>query len=469
MNFRRIVMFTCIWVLGLQTGFTQSIWKHGELKVTADDHYLEHSDGTPFFWLGDTAWELFHRLKTEDIRTYLDNRQKKGFNVIQAVIIPTKNGLHIPNAYGQLPLTDVDASRPNSGYFKLIDTVVQMAAARNMLMALLPAWGDNISSERPFFNVASAYTYGKFLGDRYKKSSNVIWVLGGDYPAYTVRHDWRPAWRAMAKGIEDGAGKAVLMSFHPGGTMWESALQVHNESWLDFNMIQSGHSEIDQPVWNTVTRDFNLKPVKPVIDAEPAYEDHPVHPWPEWNPSNGYFRDYEVRKQLYRSVFSGAFGVTYGHHAIWQFYSPKYEKINHADRYWYDALNRPGAYQAGYLRKLIESRPFLTRVSDQSIILEGQGEKGEYMTAFRDTARSYLMVYLPVGKRIVISGTALPGKKLKTWWFNPKTGKALSAGTKNKLTEMEFTPPVTGPGNDWVLVLDTEGMHFTTPGKMAGQ
>lgn len=126
------------------------------------------------------------------------------------------------------------------------------------------------------------------------------------------------------------------------------------------NMIQSGHGGgHDVPTWAMITRDYQLSPAKPVIDAEPNYEDHPINPWPKYDPRNGYYRAYDVRKQLYRSVFAGACGVTYGHHSVWQFYSPREEKINYADRYWTNALDRPAAYQAGYLKKLIESRPYL--------------------------------------------------------------------------------------------------------------
>ena len=120
---------------------TQSTWKHGRLKVTADGHYLEYEDGTPFFWLGDTGWELFHRLKKEEISSYLENRRKKGFNVIQAVILAEFNGLKRPNQYGEVPLIDLDPAKPNEKYFELIDYTVQLALQKNIFMGLLPTWG----------------------------------------------------------------------------------------------------------------------------------------------------------------------------------------------------------------------------------------------------------------------------------------------------------------------------------------
>ena len=99
--------------------------KLGKLRVAANRRYLEYDDGTPFFYLGDTAWELFHRLNREDAQYYLSNRAAKGFTVIQAVALAELGRTDIPNAYGDLPLIDRDPSRPNEGYFRHVDKIVQ--------------------------------------------------------------------------------------------------------------------------------------------------------------------------------------------------------------------------------------------------------------------------------------------------------------------------------------------------------
>src|SRR5690606_6429941 len=176
-----------------------------------------------------------------------------------------------------------------------------------------------------------------------------------------------------------------------------------------------------------------------------------------WTPEKGYFRDYEVRKQLYRSVFAGGFGVTYGHHAVWQFYNPAVEKLNYADRYWYEAMDRPGAYQAGYLRQLMESRPFINRIPDERIVKEGQGsERAEHITAFRDENGRYLMVYLPVGKTVTVDVSSLPSRTVSCSWFNPKNAETVRIGRLRRENLMQFTPPTLGDGNDWVLIIDKQ-------------
>src|SRR3954471_19367651 len=77
-----------------------------QLKVSANKRFLVIADGKPFFWLGDTAWELFHRLNREDAERYLQNRARLRFTVVQAVALAELDGLAVPNAYGHIPLHD---------------------------------------------------------------------------------------------------------------------------------------------------------------------------------------------------------------------------------------------------------------------------------------------------------------------------------------------------------------------------
>jgi hypothetical protein len=434
--------------------FGQKMHETDRLMVSPNGHFLQYQNGKPFFWLGDTGWQMFTRLTKDEITTYLDNRKQKGFNVIQAVVLNDEGGSIGPNRNGDRPLINSDPAKPNEAYFKMVDWAIQQAAKKQLYIGLLPTWGGNVSkfwsTGKPVFTITNAYQYGLFLGKRYQNYTNIIWIVGGDRPAKNDTADWRPIWRLMVKGIKAGAGNKVLITYHPAGES-SSTDFWKDEATLDFNMMQSGHRIHDFPVWNWVLRDYNLTPAKPVLDGEPNYEDHPVN----WKNNTGYFRDYDVRKQLYRTVFSGACGVTYGHQAVWQFYSTREEPMSFPDRYWEEALDRPGAFQAGYLKKLILSRPSLNRVPDQAMIKSGQGEKGDYITAFRDGDNGYAMVYLPVGKPIEVDASKLAAQSLNAWWFDPRTGKATVIGTIKKSTApLTFTPPTTGAENDWVLVLD---------------
>jgi len=446
------------------TGFTQQEWKHGRLEVTKDGHYLQYKDGTPFFWLGDTGWELFHRLKKEEIEKYLENRKEKGFNVIQAVILAEFDGLKRPNQYGEIPLNDLDPTKPNDKYFELIDWTVQQALKKNMFMGLLPTWGDKVikmwGQGPEIFNESNAYTYGKWLGHRYKSFPNIIWILGGDRPPVKDSIDKRNLWRSMAKGLWEGSNYEAIISYHPSG---ESSTTDYwpNEPWLTIQMFQSGHAKKDNPVWDWVQRGRELTPAKPILDGEPNYEDHPIN----WDKKNGYFRDYDVRRQCYRSVFAGACGVTYGNQAMWQFYSEREEPVAYPERSWIETLDRPGALQVGFLKKLIESRSVIGRIPDQSIIIGGQGEKMEYATAFRGAGNRYCMIYFPVTKSLALNLSFLTASRIRIWWFHPGTGQTGAPVVMQKISTMSFTPPSTGGESDWVLIIDDANTKFSKPGK----
>jgi hypothetical protein len=153
---------------------------------------------------------------------------------------------------------------------------------------------------------------------------------------------------------------------------------------------------------------------------------------------------------------------------VWQFFSLREEVVNHADRYWTEAIDRPGAFQAGYLRRLILSRPSLGRIPDDGLISDGQGEGGQHMTAFHAADGSYAMVYLPVGKPLVLNTSALKASLIHAWWFNPRDASAVDLGAMKRNRTLSFTPPSVGGENDWVLVLDDESKKYPTPGVSTG-
>lgn len=448
------------------------------IRVSDNGRFLATETGAPFFWLADTAWELFHRLTREEAAHYFATRQRQRFNVIQAVALAEFDGLRTPNAYGDLPLINDDPTQPNERYFAYLDELIKLAAAHDLYIGLLPTWGDKVNHRQwgkgpVVFNEANAHVYGRYLGKRYGGQSNVIWILGGDRPAMFEGDDYRPLWQAMAAGIDEGAGDDVapgssaalcppLMTYHPMGGH-SSSEWLHEAEWLDFNMMQSGHgSGRDTPVWEKIEHDYALSPAKPTLDGEPNYEDHPVNPWPNWNPHNGYFRDYDVRKQSYRSVFAGGCGVTYGHHSVWQFASDRTPGINHVDRPWLEAIERPGANQVQFLRNLMESRPFATRIPDQSLLITPAGTAESHVQATRAADGSYALIYLPVRESVTVDISKLKAQSLLAWWYNPRTGTATLIGNVHAMGKASFTPPADGP--DWVLVIDDAGKGWGAPG-----
>jgi hypothetical protein len=446
-----------------------------QLRISENKRFIVTTDGKPFFYLGDTAWELFHRLNREEAAQYLADRAAKGFTVIQAVALAELDGHADPNPYNHLPLIELDPAKPavldgpDNDYWDHVDYVVNKAEALGLFIGFLPTWGrywhDPVKDGRPLFTAANAAVYGEWLGKRYRDKP-LIWILGGDRGV--ENDDQRAVIREMARGLRTGDGGRHLITFHPPGG-GGSAQWFHDEDWLDFNMRQNGHVAEFTGRYDKTRADYDRAPVKPVLDGEPVYEDHPVSFKPQ---ELGHSIAADVRRPLYWDLFSGACGHTYGHHSVWQMFDPKRGKpINNPLMSWSEAIHQPGAAQMQFARRLLESRPFLTRVPDDLIIARGSvptsvpGTGRYHFAATRDETGSYAMVYAPVGRKFSVRMDKVSGAQARAWWFNPRDGSARQIGAFPTQGVREFAPPDHGEMLDWVLVLDDTSKQFPPPGQ----
>jgi hypothetical protein len=438
------------------------------LKISENKRFIMKDDGTPFFWLADTAWELIHKLSRDEVDFYLENRAENGFTVIQTVALAELDGLKTGNAYGRKPLLvnefgefdplmpDMEVNDTNNyTYWDHLDYVIDKAASLGIYIALLPTWGDKFHlcwGQGPeIFNGENARVYGKWLANRLNDKKNLVWVLGGDRQLITTKHF--QIINEMARGIQEGETEKHLMTMHPAGS-FSSSYHMHQESWLDFNMIQSGHDRIHGDNYKKVSEDYNRLPIKPVIDAEPRYEDHPIN----FNSNNGYFDEYDVRQAAYWAVFSGACGHTYGHHGIWSMCT---ETSDYTIMTWKEGLNRPGGKQMQYLRKLIESRPFLDLVPDQDLVSQNYDGANHIQAA---KGNNYAFLYSPNGLKLKVTLGKISGEYVKAYWYNPRNGENIYIDKIKNEGVMTFNPPSCGRNNDWILVLDDADSNFVEPG-----
>ena len=443
-------------------------------KVSGNGRFLLDKDGKPFFYLADTAWELFHRLNRDEADCYLRNRAAKGFTVIQAVAIAEFDGHTKPNAYGHVPLTDLDPTRPavkdgpDNDYWDHVDFIVDRANSLGLTVGFLPTWGrywhDNVKDGKPLFSPKSAEAYGEWLGRRYKRKA-LIWILGGD--RRIDNDEQREIIRAMARGLHEGDGGSHLTTFHPPGGAG-SARWFHDDAWLDFNMRQNGHTTEFTGRYDATRADYDRRPAKPVLDGEPIYEDHPI----SFNAKQfGHSISSDVRRPLYWDLFSGACGHTYGHHSVWQMWQPGRDPINDPLIPWQEALEQPGAGQMGHARRLLESRPILTRIPDNTIVVTDRVATsvpgaGRYrFVATRDEAGTFAFVYAPIGRAFSVRMDVIKGPRVKAWWYDPRIGRPAPIGEFLNIGVRRFEPPSPGETNDWVLVLDDASRGYPPPGQ----
>jgi hypothetical protein len=481
------------------------------LKVSQDGHFLVQSNGAPFFWLADTAWTLFQRLDHDEADQYFRDRASKGFNLIQAVAFGGPiDSIAVPNRYGQLALLHADPEHPNPRYFENIDWMVDRAAQYGLRIAMLPVWGGNqiggwASTEHHIFTPKNAAVYGRWLGKRYR-GRGIIWILGGDANPIGISHyavdkqnrdltivDYRPIYDAMASGIIDGEGDKPLITYHltccswPGTARPRASLYLNDRSWFSVDMLQSSHFRNPKKVMDETGADFawdatrnyefvgdeyNSTPSRPVIDGEPRYEDLSVDV--ESDPAvvkfKGIWTAYDVRNAAYHAVFAGAAGHTYGNTSVWQFFDPKYHRPVDAPKAlpWEDAISQPGAAQMQYLKALMLSRPYISRIPDQSLVIGDAGQGESHVSATRDRDGSYAMVFIPKGQPVTIDLGKITGLHAVAWWFNPKNGAATRIGSNFSTTgTTTFVPTSSGEEEDWVLVIDDENKRYSMPGGAA--
>lgn len=480
------------------------------VRVSENGRFLARPDGKPFFWLGDTAWPLVMRLDRAETDSYLEDRAQKGFTVIQAVAYGGPwDGIGKPNRYGELPLIANDPARPNPRYFELVDWLIDRGAHHGLRIALLPVWAlEQINGfaqaalsesanagagKRIPINPANAEAYGRWLGNRYK-DKGVIWVLGGDalpvWPQDASKPgspliDHRPIYDAMAKGIIETVGKDAFITYHSCGLSFSGAarprtsLYFHDRVWLSMNMLQSSHFADPASFFNKGTFDFgwdarrNYEPVRdeyessptrPVIDGETRYEDEPIDV--TFDERKGFWKAFDSRNAAYHAVFAGAAGHTYGNNSVHQFFDPAHNPpLEWVKSPWQKEIHSLAAGQMRHVKDLMLSRPYFTRVPDQSVLKSDAGSGDDYISATRDRDGSYAMVYSPKGRSFVVDLTKVSGSRAVGWWFNPRTGAATAIKSEFPTQgTLAFTPPTKGPEDDWVLVLDDETRRLPPPG-----
>jgi len=471
-----------------------------DLRVSENGRFLVREDGSGFFPLADTAWTIAWRLNRGEVEKYLQHRRDQNFNTIAIIAFPSYNSEVIASVYGDnpfevkngkwnpsRPITTPGASSEKStqyDYWDHLEYIIDTSKDKGMYVILLPTWGSYVAGSWPgedtskiIFDSTNSYEYGRWIGQRFKNKTNIIWMMGGDRNAVYGDKDYRSVFRAMAKGVADGVNgsdqqdaradySTTLMSYHPRKYMPNSSEWFHNDAWLDLNSTQ------DQPKDQTtaIALDHGLDPAKPTWLFEGRYENYVR--------KGHIYKDWQMRFQSYQTVFAGGFGITYGHMNIFGFPTEDAGKSGGSDKAWERRLDDPGAMGMQYLLKLMTSLSndqFLDRIPDQSLIDDGEGgmsgPEGVISNRLQATCGrkgDYAMVYSANGRNIRLKMNRMAAPLMNAFWFNPRNGKwrvkdrevtdrkpfmeNVPSGPEAPIRE--FNPPGNvGNGNDWVLVL----------------
>ena len=379
----------------------------GPISVSKDGRHFVDKTGTPFFWLGDTAWPLFAQYSKAEAEAYLANRAAKGFTVIQGVLAwGLGSGMEqktpMANALGQKPWLDDDPARPNPAYFEHVDQLVELANQKGLVLAMLPTWGFYVK-ESPVVTLKNARAYGRWLSARYKAAPNVVWVNGGD----RTPTGFEDVFRELARGLHEGDGGAHLVTYHPCG--WRSSAQFfHAEDWLDFDMIETWTEW--SKIHPAVVADTLRTPRKPVVLGEGAYENGPEYP-------QGPITPHVVRRQAWWTLTAGGFH-TYGQNQMWRM-----------EPGWTDTFDTPGAAQVCQMKRILTALPWWDLVPDQSVFATGVSSERTLNTAMRAKDGSRVLVYLSTPTTVFLHLDKIEARNAKATWISPVTGEKKEAGT----------------------------------------
>jgi hypothetical protein len=422
------------------------------VKVSANGRYIVDQRGDPVFWLGTTQWQLFREYKLEEARLILDKSKDKGFVFLQVMLMGVGDGTKT-NVYGHKPWIDNNPLTPNEEYFQNVDAVMQAVRERNLIISMTLYH----QRYRKYITLDNARAWAKWLAQRYKEMPNIVWSMTPE-----AKQEFVPVVRELAVGLHEGDGGAHLITFKPDPAPYSSSF-VHGESWLDFDSMQTWKSV--ELIYPMVANDYNLKPVKPVLMAEGAYEagtEYSFDVTPLW-----------VRRQAYYSYLAGAVHA-YGHNANWRLLP-----------IWKEALDAPGAVQMGVLKDIFTARKeWWLMVPDQSVLASGgdlvpvalpkydasEKERTAYVRglkpsmangeatgdllhlAARHEGGKWAMIYLADHASFSVNMNKISSPKVNMFWVDPRTGRATPTGQEPNTGVKSFTTP-----DDWedsLLVLE---------------
>jgi hypothetical protein len=407
------------------------------LKAVPDTRYLVDQNNTPFFWSGDAAWSLIAQLNIKDAEVYLENRQSKGFSVIMVSLIEHKFCKNAPaDIYGDLPFPVKPFVDPDEKYFSHADSVIESAARHNILVLLTPLYlGYDCGDEGWCKEVKNASldemeTWGKYVGSRYKKFSNIVWLIGGDTDPSQVKEKVA----AMVQGIRSSDPVHLFSAHNQPESM--AVNPWTGETWLSVNNVYS----YDSLIYLRYKTAYEYKPVMQFFQIESAYEnEHNSTPQ-------------EIRSYAYWAVLSGAMGHVFGNCPLWNFDSASsFCSISG----WKQQLNNQGSLSMDYLQRLFRSLQWQKLVPDfeNRIIVTGFGKPGtkDHVACAVTSDGSTIIAYIPSARTFKVDMSKIKDSKAICWWYNPSDGKKTGIGLFPNSGFHDFTPPSSG---DWLLVID---------------
>jgi hypothetical protein len=413
------------WTLLIPFSFV-TLWAATDLHVSSNGHFLEKSDGTPFFLLSSTEWALQDR-SDADILTILQTRAAQGFTAVQTWGDWTNDG--DPAYSGGTP------PQLNTTFWQRWRWMCDRAKDRGLHFIILLGG----VARKNQLTTQQAYEEGQMAASFFLDAPNVIFSQGQD--CGSDNFGGPDIWRAMAEGVADKVNgvnnfdgsadySTTMQTFH--GYNISSAF--HYDAWIDFYGPEVWHNPENVP--STVRNDYNLSnPTKPVFLMEGSYENEP---WGGGGAGGSIITARDARKEGWYWVFSGIFGYGYGHYNNWW---PS--TVSNGDMS-LGYLNSPGARAMTVLSNTFKAHSWWQWAPDDGLVSNNSGGK---KLGVRSSTEC--LIYFSDNSGATIANKL--GDGVSAQWIDPRDGAAQSAGSFASGQTRGMTPP--GGWEDAVLVL----------------
>jgi len=425
------------------------LMRRGAPRVSANRRHFVYADGTPWFWLADTAWNGALLSTDVEWQEYLANRAAKKFTAIQFVTTQWRAGRQ--DERGQKAFS-VESGKltVNPAFFQRMDKKFEAVAERGLVSAPVMLWAlTSKEKESPgaVLPEEQAAALASYIAARYD-AFPVMWLLGGDGD---YRGEKAERWKKIGRAVFPPGRPHRPVTLHPGG-MQDPWPLLKDEPWLDFLMFQTGHGSNERKWrWHAtegLAKAWTMTPTRPVLDGEPNYEGHISY-------SKEPIGDYAVRRAAYYSLFvAPTAGVTYGAHGIWYWARKPEVPLDHPRSGvalpWRECLAYPGGNQMRVMRDIFDSIPWWQLRPDRSLLGDNPVDEGftNYIVAASSEKKDFALVYLPKNEAVRLN---LAGRKkpAQATWIDPRTGRRKPSGGVTGAVELRA--PDT---QDWLLLLD---------------
>jgi Protein of unknown function (DUF4038)/Domain of unknown function (DUF5060)/Putative collagen-binding domain of a collagenase len=434
---------------------TTSLAQHGPITVSTDGRYLVHHDGTPFLWVGDTAWNGPLLSSTAEWDHYLKERSRQKFNAVQWVATQFRAAPD-GDAKKQLAYTGTDKIVINPAFFQRLDEKVDAMNKAGLVSVPVLLWAIN-GGGNPKVNPGvslpedQAILLARYMVARWSGNASA-WILGGDGDYRGEKAEkWKRIGRAVFNDIAHGP-----VTMHPGGMQWVWK-EFIDEKWYGFVGYQSGHGDDDKTLkWITegpLTDDWARLPHRPFINLEPPYENHIAYQ------SKKPISPEITRRAIYWSLLCApTAGVTYGGHGVWGWDDGTKPPTDHPGTGiplpWQKALTMPAAEQMAHLADFFASIDWWKLRPAPVVVVNNPGAQtpAKFIAGAKTDDKELMVVYVPEDRTVEIKLEMMPPSPNVTW-FNPRTGEKSPAVAVVTASTCQFPTPAEG---DWILFMKTD-------------